>query len=282
MKFLIFSLLLVSIALAEPQRPMDRILDPLVTMPIAIHPESTTLLVFPEAVTLIVGAGLSDGSSPGEVHYQHAKDPKHLVLRQLTPGCKVLMQIIMDGQAYAFALSGSEDPDNIIRFHQNPAEGPTVELTGEEVRNRQLTVPEERQKQLIRLVSSEAILRPKLPIFYEGYVARDVSLPADLEGLRTTVSRVARFAREDAVVLTGKIRNITTDPVDLTKRRSMVRVGEKQVAFPASYFVSRKDTLAPDQEVEFSAVLIGDGRGENLHLDPLKNRFLLTLNFPQS
>lgn len=276
MKLLALFFPLCGFALAEPQKPTDRVLDPTATMAISIHPASTTLLVFPEPVTLIVGAGLSDGSNPGDVHYQHAKNPKHLVLRQLNAGSKVLMQVAMGEQTYAFELQSGERPDNIIRFHKNPIQGPAVELAEEEVTKHLLEVPKERQVQLIRLVHGEPILRPKLPEAYENFVVKEVSDTVEEHGLKVTVDRVARFADEDAIIFIVRIQNRTTNAIDLSKRRAAVLVGDRRIKFSPSHISPSRNIIPPGQQIDCSVVLVGNGQGQRLHLDPRKNRFLLT------
>lgn len=276
MKPFLFLLLTCSLAQAEPRKPADRILDPNATMPVAIHPSATTLLVFPEPVTLVVGAGLSDGSTPGDVHYQHAKNPKHLVLRQLTAGSTVLMQIAMGEQTYAFELSTGDRPDNIIRFHQNPALGPAVELDEEQVRQQMLDVPEERQFQLTRLVEGESFLRPTLAAAYEDYFSTKVSYTSENHDLQVTIHRVARFAQEDSIILVAKIENLSSHPIDLSNRQASVLVGEQQIALSPTFLAASQNTIPPGEQIDCSVVLVGDGHGQRLHLDPRKNRFLLT------
>lgn len=276
MKPILLFLFVCGLSQAEPQKPADRILDPNATMPVAIHPFATTLLVFPEPVTLIVGAGLSDGSTPGDVHYQHAKNPKQLVLRQLTAGSTVLMQVAMGEQTYAFELSTGENPDNIIRFHQNPVLGPAVELDEEQVRQQMLDVPEERQFQLTRLVEGESVLRPTLAAAYEDYFSTKVSHTSESHGLQVTIHRVARFAQEDAIILVARIENLSSKTIDLTHWQASILVGEQQIAFAPTNLAPSQHIIPPGQQIDCSIVLVGDGRGQRLHLDPRKNRFLLT------
>ena len=265
-----------SLVVAEPRPPMVMRLDENAIHSIPLHPESNTLLVFPEDVTLILGHHLSRGERPGRVYCQQAENAKHLVLRQLEENSTVLMQVVMGERAFVFKLAGSDHPASVIRFHAQGQAPPAVEIAPSKILNTKRTVSPKRLAELIRLTKEAAFLQPRLPHEYRGFVARRVQFSSKIrQNVSATITGLARFPMEDALVVLGRIRNDGTRTVTLGSNMRLKVGDSRHYAF--SQFDLAQKTLRPGRETIFSAILVGDGKGAPLHLS-LENQFSLEPN----
>ena len=271
-------LLLAQILSAEPQDPVFRKLSEKETMVIPIHTEVNTLLVFPEPVTQIFGAGLTDGQTPGLVQCQQPENSKLIVLQQLEPESEVLMQVVMADKAYAFRLTSSETPASVINFRDGERFTPAQTVPAEKAKPANNPLSPERLRDLIALTQKAAFLGPQLPTEYEGFESKAVSYRNSTGVLTTRVEAVARFQNEDALIFIGKVRNEGERTVLLSQCIGRMKVGSNngQGDYGPNLLIAKSDSLAPGKEVSFQGILVGDGRGGAAHFS-LKNQIELSL-----
>jgi len=277
MKALIIYFAITWHALAEPLRPYSLMLNKGQIEAIPIHNEIDTLLIFPEDVESIVGKGLTSGAETlGTILYkQGEKNPKTIILRHLDNSSKVLMTIMIKNEAFVFRLEPSLEPASVI--YLNKAENlqdQAREITPEEALIRARPISEKRKLELFRLSKEAHFLKSRVPKFYAGYSEKQTSLTATEDRLKTSITRLTRFANEDALLFFGTIQNASNKPIDLARCSVTLKVGKR--GYQPSKLRADQKIIAPGASVKFEGLLLGNGQGSPLHLS-LDNKFILHL-----
>lgn len=278
MKTLAVMLGLVLPLLASPRAPYTLILDPTEIQTIPIHHDLDTLLIFPEEVTTIIGKGLTSGQSPtGTVLYkQGEKNKKTITLRHLDNESTVVMTIMIKDDAFVFRIVPSLEPASVIYLRKSADSYPKArKVTPQETLLNQRPLSEARKSELLRLSKEAHLLKPQAPQFYAGFSEKTVALTSTHGGLTATLTRLTRFADEDAFLFFGTIRNDGSTSVDLAGRNILLQVGKMRL-FRPNKFRSDQRIIPPKSSVKIEGLLIGDGKGSPLHLS-LENQFRLQL-----
>ncbi len=273
-----WSALLLSLALlahGEVMSPGVVRLDPSRIGTIPIHTEVDTLLMFPEAVTLIAGKGMTDGKEPGAVFFQQAENPSLLLLRLLQPDTPVLMHLVMGSEGFSFRLVGSENPASIIRFHTDDGTVPAIEIPEDEVRKQKSEMSWERREQLLQLAIGEQVLRPKIPDEYKDFQSRTSESQTVVNGLQIITTKIARFNSENAIVLLADLENHGKTPLELAPELIGIRVGDSRV-FSPSHLQWTERQVQPGAKSQLAVLLLGDGRGKSLPIS-IENQFSVIL-----
>jgi hypothetical protein len=274
--FLLGTLLIARAWAVQPLEPRSVGNTPQHTLSVAISTEMTTMLVFPQPISMIVGEGLTDGAAPGLVQYDHQKGAAVVVFRSLQTTKGIYCQIISGETVYFCHMSPEASrPDSVVTVAA-PADNESVPaaVPVEEVFAQRLSIPSERMHQLIELARSASILKAKLPEEYVGYDSLLVSMPFAGDGYETRIERISRFSRDDSMVFFGTIKNLKSTPLELAGIE--VGVGDSRRMTPNSVTFT-KQVLASGQSARFECILVGDGKNERLHLS-LKNRFTIQLS----
>lgn len=263
---------------AEPKPPYSINLDAKSILPIPIHTEIDTLLVFPEEVTSIIGKGLikGEGTSGSVLYVQGQKNPKTIILRHLDNSSVILMTVMLGDIAYAFRIEPTPEPASIIYF-EKPGENiqKARKISAEEAQLKLRPPSEKRQLDLIQLSKQSAFLKPRLPHLYKTFSERAVDQPSIHVHFTTTVNKLAKFEGDDALIFTGVIHNTSNTTINLAHYYPLLKVGPKKL-YPPSKLRTKSRTVAPGAKLEFEGIILGDGKGKLAHFS-LNNQFKLTL-----
>ena len=71
------------------------------------------------------------------------------------------------------------------------------------------------------------LLRKLYPDLYQGYTSRQAHYTSDSGTVKTTVTEIHRFSREDAIVLEGTVQNETSHPIQFDGRATTVQVANE-------------------------------------------------------
>ncbi len=277
MKSVLLFSALVSGLLAQPQIPYSAKLSTKEIQTIPLHSEIDTLLIFPKEVDLIIGNGLTPGGEvDGSVFYQQGKEnPKTIILRHLDSQSRVQMTVMIADEAFVFRLEPSNDPATAIYF-SNGQEGELAEeIDADQALIQSRPVSAERKTELLRLARESGFLKERLPTQYEGHSEKIVSFSFLRDNLQTTVTKVSRFSRDDALIFSGTVSNNSDWAVALNQCQGLLKVGKHRL-YPPNLLGSSKQIIAPRGVVTFEGLLIGNGRGSPLNLS-LENEFALQL-----
>ena len=236
---------------------------------IVLSPDIATTLLFPSQIAGTFGLGLVQGGSQkiGSVQLEHPEGSSILVLHALNETARVLMTVLMDGQLYVFELKAGRDPDVAITLTKSdPGVAQAKEVTPEEVKGARLKYDPELLVGFERRAHDAALLRKLYPALYEGYSSRPAQYSADNGKVKTTVTQIHRFSKEDAVVLEGTVTNELAHPIEFDGRAATVQVANE------IHPVKLCDCLRPipvATTVPIVAVIQGDidGGRANLSID---------------
>ena len=253
-------------------QPIDlRQLTPGTPMKIVLSPDIATTLLFPSQIAGTFGLGLVQGTSQkanvGSVQLEHPEGSSILVLHALNETARVLMTVLMDGQLYVFELQAGRDPDVAITLTKTePALAQAKEVTPEQVTAARLKYDPELLVGFERRAHDAALLRKLYPALYQGYSSRPAQYTADNGKVKTTVTQIHRFSKEDAVVLEGTVTNELAHPIEFDGRAATVQVANE------IHPVKLCDCLRPipvGATVPIVAVIQGDidGGRANLSID---------------
>ncbi len=195
---------------------------------IALSQSVTTTLLFPSAISGTFGLGLiTDGNNPnasGCVQLTHPDGSGILVLHAVTENAHVIATILLDGALYVFDLQCSSTPDvavTMVRQGSSQDNGTAPKATPVTVEDIVADRPKfdpEILIGLLRRARDSAILQPLYHDLYSGYSKKEVFFTSDSGSVKTTVTSVHRFSKEDAVVLQGVIENETDQPLTFDGR----------------------------------------------------------------
>jgi hypothetical protein len=239
-------------------------------MRIVLSPELTTTLLFPEPLSGTFGLGLVQGnqrSDTGSVQLEHPEGSSVLVLHALSETAHVLMTVLMNGQLYVFQLDAGRDADVAITLTKSePTVAQVKEVTPEEIAAARIKYDPELLVGFERRAHDAGLLRKLYPSLYEGYSSRPAQYTSDNGKVKTTVTQIHRFSKEDAVVLEGTVTNELAHPIDFDGRASTVQVANE------IHPIKLLDCLRPipvGATVPVVAVIQGDvdGGRANLSID---------------
>lgn len=272
MKTILLLSLIVSavVGAVEPLEPRTLSNTPSQTLSISLHSEVTTMLVFPEGISMIVGAGLTDGTTPGLVQFDHRKGTSLVTFRPLQLTETVFAQIISGESVYFCRLKPEGRPDSVVTIAAlNGNQEAVAAVPVEDVFAQRLAIPKERLRQLIELTRSSSVLGKAMPYEYQGSQEVDVSMANFSGGYETRIETIRRFPKEDALVFLGTVTNRGSMPLPLG--RLFITAGESRKLTP-NLAISSKVKLGVGESANFTCVLAGDGQRKRVHLS-LKNKF---------
>lgn len=272
---LLNALLVVQVLAVEPLEPRTVSNAPRQTLQVSLHPDLTTMLVFPEPISMIVGAGLTDGTLPGLVQFDHRKASAVVTFRPLQTAQDVFAQIIAGDNVYFFRFNPGARPDSVVTIAA-PVGNQAQEVPVEEVFSQRLALPQERLRQYVELARSAAVLRNSLPDEYEGSQALDVSMMNRVGVFETRIEKIHRFPKADALVFFGTITNRGNASVSISSNRLRLIVGQSRKMIP-NWAVPINKSVGAGESVRVECVLAGDGQGNRLHLS-IRNKFSLDIS----
>ena len=274
MKALLLFLLLT--AAAGAQNIATRPLSASVPVRICLNPALTTTVMFPGPLSGAFGLGLVSGANMnGMVQLEHPEGSNILVLHALSDTAHVLATVVLDGALYVLDLQSGPAPDVAITLTKSGV-GPTQTVTPEQV---VAARPKYDQELLVGFLSkarNAPLLRTKHPELYSGYDNRNVQYISDSGSVKTVVTMVHRFSREDAIVLDGTVQNETTKPIQFDGRAATVLVASE------IHPVKLLDCMRPipaGAVVPVEVVIQGDIDGGRANLS-INNEFRLILPEP--
>jgi hypothetical protein len=240
-------------------------------MRIVLSPQIATTLLFPNQICGTFGLGLvqaiSQKANAGSVQLEHPDGSAILVLHALSETALVVMTVLMDGQLYVFDLQTGRDPDVAITLTKSePAVAQAKEVSPEEVRTTRPKYDPEFLVGFERRAHDASLLRRLYPELYEDYSSRPAQYTSDNGKVKTTVTHIHRFSKEDAVVLDGTVTNKLSHPIDFDGRAATVQVANE------THPIKLLDCLRPipvGATVPVAAVIQGDidGGRANLSID---------------
>ncbi len=268
-------ILLLGVSLASAQNIATKVLTPGVSMRIELSPELATTLLFPSPISGTFGIGLvGNVQNQGLVQIEHPEGSAVLVLHALSETARVVMTVLLDGSLYVFHLESAPQPDAAITLVKSDSVTPrAVEVTPEDVKAARLKYDPELLVGFLRRAHDAALLKPLYPDLYQGYASRQADYTSDSGSVKTTVTRIHRFSKDDAVVLEGTVQNETSHPIQFDGRATSVQVANE--VHPAKL----TDCLRPipaGATVPIDVVIQGDidGGRANLSID---NEFRIML-----
>jgi hypothetical protein len=270
-------LLFLAVSIAGAQTISTKVLTPSTPIPISLSPQLTTTLLLPAVPSGAFGLGLvnnQSASANGSVQIEHPEGSQFLVLHALSETAAVTMTLLMDGRLYVFNLRSGSSPDVAVTLVKADAAAPrAVEVTPEEIKAARVRYDPELLVGFERRAHDAALLRKLYPDLYQGYNTRQADYTSDSGVVKTTVTQIHRFSREDAIVLEGTVQNETGHPVSFDGRATTVQVANE--VHPAKLTDCLRP-IPPGETVPIVVVLEGDidGGRANLSID---NEFRIIL-----
>jgi hypothetical protein len=272
----IAAILFLAVSLSAAQTISTKVMTPGTPINIALSPQLTSTLLLPEVPSGTFGLGLvgNQGGANGSVQIEHPDGSKIIVLHAINETAAITMTVLMDEQLYVFNLRSATSPDVAVTLVKADAAAPrAVEVTPEEIKAARVKYDPELLVGFERRAHDAALLRKLYPDLYQGYNARAADYTSDSGVVKTTVTQIHRFSKEDATVLEGTVENETTHPISFDGRATTVQVANE--VHPAKL----TDCLRPipgGETVPIVVVLQGDidGGRANLSID---NEFRIIL-----
>lgn len=266
-------LLFLTVLVAKPQ-PIDlRQISPGAPTRIVLSPDVATTLLFPAQIAGTFGLGLVQGgqrSNAGSVQLEHPDGSSILVLHALSETARILMTVLMENRLYVFQLEAGPNPDVAITLRTSESVTPQArEVTPELVAAARPKYDPELLVGFERRAHDAPLLRRLYPVLYEGYSCRPAQYISDNGKVRTTVTQIHRFSKEDAVVLEGTLTNELDHPIEFDGRAATVEVNNE------IHPVKLLDCLRPipaGATVPIVAVIQGDVDGGRANLS-IENEF---------
>ncbi|MBV8378953.1 MAG: hypothetical protein JO279_18325 [Verrucomicrobia bacterium] len=271
---LVFSVVIASEA--QNAGISTKVLTPGAPMRVQLSPALTTTLLFPSPLSGTFGLGLvtANANSGGSVQVDHPEGSNILVLHALSETAHVVATVLLDGQLYVFDLQSGPDPDVALTLvKSDPAAPRAAEVTPQEVVEQRPKYDPELLIGFERKAHDAPVMRKLYPALYEGYASRQGDYTSDSGTVKTTVSSIHRFSKEDAVVLEGTVENETTHPIEFDGRATTVQVSNE--VHPAKL----TDCIRPipaGATVPIVVVLQGDVDGGRANLS-IQNEFRIML-----
>jgi hypothetical protein len=245
---------------------------------IALSPQVTTTLLLPAVPSGTFGLGLvgsSGGNSgPGSIQIEHPDGSPILVLHPLSETAAVTMTVLMEGQLYVFNLRSAPSPDIAVTLLKADAVVPrAVEVTPEEIKAARVHYDPEILIGLLRRARDAGVLQPIYHDLYAGYSKRDTQYTSENDAVKTTVTAVHRFSKEDAVVLQCVVQNKLDRPISFDGRAATILVANE--VHPVKLLDCLRP-IPPHAQTLCDAVIQGDVDGGRANLS-IENEFRLML-----
>jgi hypothetical protein len=262
---------------ASAQTISTRVITPGLPTRISLSPQLTTTLLFPSAPSGTFGLGLvgNQGSAAnGSVQIEHPDGSQIIVLHALSETAAVMMTVLMDGRLFVFDLRSGPQPDVAVTLVKASEAAPrAVEVTPEEIKAARLKYDPEHFVGFLRRAHDAALMRKLYPDLYQGYNIRACDYTTDSGVVKTTVTQIHRFSKEDAIVLEGTVENETGHPIEFDGRAATVQVANE------THPVKLLDCLRPipgGATVPIDVILQGDVDGGRANLS-IDNEFRIIL-----
>jgi hypothetical protein len=274
MRFL--SIFLLSVSIAAAQNISTKVLTSGAPTHIELSPELATTLLFPSPISGTFGIGLVGNAQnqQGSVQIEHPDGSAVLVLRALSETAHITMTVLLDGALYVFDLESGSQPDVAVTLVRSDAAAPrAAQVTPEEIKAARLKYDPELLVGFLRRARDAALLKPLYPSLYQGYASRQADYTSDSGTVKTTVTKIHRFSKEDAIVLVGTVQNETSRPIRFDGRATTVQVANE--VHPAKL----TDCLQPIPAgaiVPIDVVIQGDIDGGRANLS-IENEFRIML-----
>jgi hypothetical protein len=138
------------------------------------------------------------------------------------------MTVLFEGSLYVFHLESGSSPDAAVTLTKldQSVEG-VRQVSAEEVKASRPKYDPELLVQFERKARDAALLRKLYPDLYQGYASRQADYTSDSGTVKTTVTQIHRFSKEDAVVLDGTVQNETNHPIQFDGRAATVQVANE-------------------------------------------------------
>ena len=271
-------ILLTTMGIVSAQTIATKVLTPGTPIKISLSPALTTTLLFPGPLSGTFGLGLvsqttAQSASTGSVRIEHPDGSPIVVLHALNESAAVTMTILLDGKLYVFDLRSAPNPDVAVTLVKDTAAPRATQVTPEEIKAARPKFDPELLVGFLRRAHNAALMRKLYPDLYQGYNARAADYTSDSGVVKTTVTQINRFSKEDAIVLEGTVENETAHPIEFDGRAATVQVANE------THPVKLLDCLRPipaAATVPIDVVLQGDidGGRANLSID---NEFRIIL-----
>jgi len=267
-------------SIAGAQTIATKVLSPGTPIKIALSPALTTTLLFPGPPSGTFGLGLVTAQSAnngGSVQVDHPDGSNVLVLHALSETAHVLATVLLDGALYVFDLQSEPTPDVAVTLVKNDSSGlPAQTVTPEQVKAVRPKYDPELLIGFLRRAHDAALLRPLYPDLYQGYASRQAQYTSDSGAVKTTVTTIHRFSKDDAIVLQGTVTNETARPIQFDGRAATVQVANEV------HPIKLLDCLRPipaNATVPIDVVIQGDIDGGRANLS-IQNEFRIILPAP--
>ena len=274
------AILLLTVSVAAGQNIVTKPLTVGSPIKIFLSPQLTTTLLFPGPLAGTFGLGLVSGNNAqaqrdaAGVQVEHPDGSNILVLHALSESSRVLMTVLLGGRLYVFDAASGPSPDVAVTLVKTDAAAPRAEeVTPEEIKAARLKYDPELLVGFERRAHDAALLRKLYPDLYQGYNARQADYTSDSGVIKTTVTEIHRFSKEDATVLEGTVQNETGHAISFDGRATTVQVANE--VHPAK-LTDCLCPIPPGETVPIVVVLQGDidGGRANLSID---NEFRIIL-----
>lgn len=245
-------------------------------MRIELSPEIATTLLFPGPISGTFGTGLvgNGQTQQGLVEVEHPEGSAVLVLRALSETAHVVMTVLFDGTLYVFHLQSGPNPDAAITLTKiNQSVEGVKQVSAEDVKAARPKYDPELLVGFETKARDAPLLRKLYPDLYQNYTSRQANYTSDSGTVKTTVTQIHRFSKEDAVVLEGTVQNETSHPIQFDGRATTVQVANE--VHPAKL----TDCLRPipvGATVPIVVVIQGDVDGGRANLS-IENEFRIML-----
>jgi hypothetical protein len=229
----LFAILLLSLMTAQAQNIATKVLTPGTPIRISLSPALTTTLLFPGPLSGTFGLGLVSGNgnssqSGGSVQVEHPEGSNVLVLHALSETARVLMTVLLESRLYVFDLAAGPEADVAVTLIKMEDSSQGVrQISAEEVKSARLKYDPELLVGFERRAREAALLRKLYPDLYHGYASRQADYISDSGTVKTTVTTIHRFSKEDAIVLEGTVQNETSRPLQFDGRAATVQVASE-------------------------------------------------------
>jgi hypothetical protein len=226
--------LLLSATLAQAQTIATRVLFRDQPIKIALSPLITTTLIFPSPLAGTFGLGLvTGGQSGGSIQLEHPAGSNILVFHALTQEAHTFATIVMEGMLYTLELKATSQPDVSVTMIKAGAGGSPgappdvkepVEVTPDQIKEARIKYDPELLVGFLRRAHDAVALKALYPSLYERYSVRSANYTSDSGAVKTTVLKIHRFSKDDAIVLEGTVTNETDAPMVFDGRAATVQV----------------------------------------------------------
>src|SRR5262245_2604664 len=271
-------ILLSTMEIVSAQTIATKVLTPGTPIKISLSPALTTTLLFPGPLSGTFGLGLvsqttAQSASSGSVQIEHPDGSRVVVLHALNESAAVTMTILLDGKLYVFELRSAPNPDVAVTLVKDTAAPRATQVTPEEIAAARPKFDPELLVGFLRRAHNAALMRKLYPDLYQGYNTRSADYTSDSGVVKTTVTQIHRFSKEDATVLEGTVQNETSHPISFDGRATTVQVANE--VHPAK-LTDCLCPIPPGETVPIVVVLQGDVDGGRANLS-IENEFRIIL-----